>query len=123
MAFHSANSAACKKLKIELPLIPSRVLIVSPASAGLIKWFECFIDDEKYSTFVLCKFLSLTDASSATAAFQNSKTSPESKLDYLNTVLASFMEGLQACLGIHLIGMKEKLLAWPHMVTLLMQKA
>ena len=63
MAFYSANSAACKELKIELPLIPSRVLIISPASPGLIKWFECFIDDEKFSTFVLCKFLSLTDAS------------------------------------------------------------
>ena len=96
MAFYSANSASCKELKIELPLIPSRVLIVSPPSAGLIKWFECFIDDEKFSTFVLCKFLSLTDASVATAAFRDSKTSTESKLEYLNSVLASFMEGLEA---------------------------
>jgi hypothetical protein len=39
---------------------------------------------------------SLTDASSATAAFKGSKTSSESKLEYLNSVLASFMEGLQA---------------------------
>ena len=96
MVFYAANSATCKELKIELPLIPSRVLIISPAAPGLLKWFECFLDDDKCSTFVLCKFLSLTDASSATAAFRDSKKSREAKSEYLNLVLASFMEGEKA---------------------------
>ena len=96
MVHHSEKSIACKQLKIDLPLIPSRVLIVSPAAPGLLKWFECFLDDDKFSTFVLCKFLSLTDASSATAAFRDSKNSQEAKSEYLNLVLASFMEGEKA---------------------------
>ena len=103
MVFHSKNSIACRELKIELPLIPSRVLIISPASPGLLNWFECFFDDDKFATFVLCKFLSLTDASSATAAFRDSKLSSEAKLEYLNSVLASFMEGLEARFTVRVI--------------------
>jgi hypothetical protein len=54
------------------------------------------LNDEKFSTFVLCNFLLLTDATSATAAFRESKTSFEAMSDYLNLVLASFMEGMKA---------------------------
>jgi hypothetical protein len=54
------------------------------------------LDDDKFSTFVLCKFISLTNASSATAAFRDSKKSQEAKLEYLNLVLASFMEDEKA---------------------------
>jgi hypothetical protein len=103
MVYHSENSLACKELKIELPLIPSQVLIIFPAAPGLLNWFECFFDDDKFATFVLCKFLSLTDASSATAAFRDSKNSQEAKLEYLNLVLASFMEGLKARFTVRVI--------------------